>query len=567
MPSAGNVCGYRLSTGSWTGWSVTALLPASRLPGRMRAIVPPALVRAFPAGLRVTIPTGTSPTWVIGVPAPQYPPLAQNLATDVAVIGAGVTGLTAAYHLARSGKSVVVLERGSIAGAETGRTTGFLTAVLDARLVDLIAVHGEERTRAAWEGGAKAIDMVESTIRDASINCDFRRVDAILYGPRSKDRELLKREARSASEFGYPVESIDPARIPFPCTAAIRIPNQACLHPRKYMLGLARSIVSSGGRIYERTPVTKLVGKRRRGGRVAVRTSVADATVDAESIVLANSAPFVDKRRMFSRVLPRRSYVMAGHIPRGVVPEGLFWNTLDPYDYARLDPGSTDDQLLLGGADHEVGRPGAPEVAQAKVKAYWRKVIGSAPADLIQWSGEILNSEDGLPFIGPNPGSPTGEFIATGFGGNGLTLGTLAGWMFHERIAGRPTVWDAIYDPGRRTASTRGTALAPKTHRPSKAATPTIRSLRQLAVGDAAWLRHGGRRIGVYRAKDGSLWGTEARCTHLGCGVEWNPLERSWDCPCHGARFNVAGEVLDGPAFRPLDVVKLVERRAPHPSR
>jgi glycine/D-amino acid oxidase-like deaminating enzyme/nitrite reductase/ring-hydroxylating ferredoxin subunit len=534
---------------------------------RTPTIPPPSLECASTARLRVTIPTGTSPPWVIGVPAPHHAPLVGNIVADVAVIGAGMTGLTAAYHLARSGKSVVVLERGSVAGAETGRTTGFLTAVLDARLVDLIAVHGEERTRAAWQGGTRAIDLVESTIRDASINCDFRHVDAILYGPRLKDRELLKREAYSASEFGYPVESIDPAPLPFPCQAAIRIQGQARLHPRKYMLGLAQAVISRGGRIHERTIVTRLDRKRRKGDRITVRTAVESATVQAESVLLANSAPFVDKRRLYSRVRPCRSYAMAGNIRSGIVPEGLFWNTLDPYDYARLDAGSTDDLLLVGGADHEVGRPGAPEIAEAKVNSYWRTVTGSAPVNPVRWSGEILNSEDGLPFIGPNPGSPTGELIATGFGGNGLTLGTLAGWMFRERILGRPTIWDEIYTPGRRQASTQGTGLAPRTRRPSRAATRAIRSLSKLACGEAGWIRQGGRRIGVYRANNGSLWGTEARCTHLGCLVEWNPVEQSWDCPCHGSRFDASGKVLDGPAVRALKAVELDQKLNLHATR
>jgi glycine/D-amino acid oxidase-like deaminating enzyme/nitrite reductase/ring-hydroxylating ferredoxin subunit len=476
---------------------------------------------------------------------------------DVAVVGGGITGLSGAYELAKSGRTVVVLERDTLGGAETGRTTGFLTAVLDARLADLVSVHGEVVARAAWESSAKGIDLVVANIATASIECDFRRVDAYLYGPRARDRPILEREARLAREFGFPVDLVDPEEIPFPCSSVLRIPGQARLHPRKYLLGLAKGILAGGGQVHEWTNVVKLEICRTGPRRVAVRTPDHHATVFADSVLLASNAPFTDRRRVYSRLRACRSYAMASPIPRGRVPEGLFWNTLDPYDYARLDAGPNDDFFLLGGADHDVGRPGRPQIARRHVRAYWRKVIGPAPTDPLCWSGEILNSEDGLPFIGPNPGSPAGESIGTGFGGNGLTLGAIAGWMFSERVLGRSTEWDALFDPGRKKRATAGTGLFRNPPAPTTATTRTVRTPRDLAVGQGAWYDHRGRRIGLFRASLDDFRGIDARCTHRGCFVEWNPVESSWDCPCHGSRFDANGAALDGPAFRPLKSIPI----------
>ncbi|MCI4364870.1 MAG: FAD-dependent oxidoreductase [Thermoplasmata archaeon] len=503
------------------------------------------------------MPEGSSPPWNTEVPSPDYPALAANLEVDVAVVGAGITGLTGAYLAVRAGKSVAVLERGSIAGGETGRTTGFLTAVLDARLIDLIAVHGQQGARAAWDSSAKGIELIETQAREEGIECEFRRVDAYLYGPRAKDRRLLARESRWAITFGYPVDSIDPGEIPFPSQAVLRVPAQGRIHPSKYMQGLARAIVRRGGEVYENTNISRLNPRRNGQHPGAVLTDGHGRTVTAGTILLSNNAPFVDKRRMYARLRACRSYAMRAPVSRGSFPEGLFWNTLDPYDYARVDAGSRSDSLILGGADHAVGQVGAPEKAQSKVTAYWDRVVGSRPTGPVRWSGEILNSEDGLPFIGTNPGSPTREMIAMGFGGNGLTLGTPAGWMFCERLLGRTTPWDQVYDPARRTVSTAGTGLAHVPRAPAHRETRAVRSPREIAVGEGAWYSQGGRRLGVYRESGQTFRATDAQCTHLGCSVEWNPVERSWDCPCHGSRFDTHGGVLDGPASRPLVSVEL----------
>jgi glycine/D-amino acid oxidase-like deaminating enzyme/nitrite reductase/ring-hydroxylating ferredoxin subunit len=500
---------------------------------------------------------GSSPPWLSGLTRPTYPTLDTKLETDLAVVGGGITGLAGAYFAARAGKRVALLERDRIAEGETGRTTGFLTCILDARLVDLVKIHGAERTRTVWNGGVRAIDLIEEIVRSEGIDCDFRRVSAYLYGPRAKDRDLLRKEAAWMHEFGYAVHRADPTDIPFPSKAVLRIPDQARMHPRKFMRGLARGIVARGGRIFERTGATELRASRKRGGPVTVLSDRPGASVEADRLLLANNAPFVDQGRMYDRLQASRSYALVAPVHRGKIPEGLFWNTLDPYDYARLDAGARTDRLILGGADHGVGEVGRPELAQRRVTRYWRRSLGEDPVRPIRWSGEILNSQDGFPFIGRNPGSPTGEMIGTGFGGNGLTLGTLAGWMFVEGAQGRPTPWDAILDPARPPGRTGGTGLAPRARRRSTRKTATVRSPEEIPVGEGAWCLQRGRRVGVYREGPMTFRSTDARCTHLGCSVEWNGLERSWDCPCHGSRFDVDGRVLDGPACRGLKVVPI----------
>ncbi len=246
----------------------------SRLSAHRRWLSHPPLSRSFrvpfTSPAMVKIPTGSDPPWRSGVPAVRYPALSGHVDVDVAIVGGGITGLTAAYHAAQSGQSVVLVERGRIADAESGRTTGFLTAVLDARLADLVKIHGNDPVLRAWEAGTRAIDQIESIVRDASISCDFKRVDAVLYGPRAKDRTLLPREARVARELGLPVEVADPEVVPFPSQAALRIPRQARFHPRKVPggAGQGRHLPSRAHLRADRCPAAERE-PRRRGFRPA----------------------------------------------------------------------------------------------------------------------------------------------------------------------------------------------------------------------------------------------------------------------------------------------------------
>ena len=496
----------------------------------------------------------TISAWMATADVPSFPPLAADAECDVCIVGAGIAGLTTAYTLARAGKSVIVLDDGPIGGGETGRTTAHLTWALDDYYVEIEKMLGADAARIAAESHRSAVDRVEAIVKEERIACDFERVDGYWFAARPEDGRLLDAEAAAARRAGAGhVERVGTVPgLPFQPAAALRFVNQGQFHPLKYITGLAGAIVRLGGRIHCGSHVSDFEKKPR---RPQVKTSDKHA-VTADAVVFATNSPVNDWVTMHTKQSAYRTYVVAVRIPRGSVPRGLYWDTERPYHYVRLAADTNGESLLIvGGEDHKTGQAHELEARFGALLSWTRRHFPMAGDIAYRWSGQVLEPNDYMAFIGRNPGDEN-VFIATGDSGNGMTHGTIAGMLIPDLILGVENRWAALYDPARVTARATVPFVKENINVAAQYAdwlTPgEVSSPDEIKPGTGAVMRQGTKKFAVYRDDDGTVHIRSAVCTHLYCIVDWNSLEKTWDCPCHGSRFDRFGRVLNGPAVADL---------------
>jgi glycine/D-amino acid oxidase-like deaminating enzyme/nitrite reductase/ring-hydroxylating ferredoxin subunit len=489
--------------------------------------------------------------WASTADVPGRPSLAEDTTADVCIVGAGIAGLTTAYLLTREGRTVVVLDDGPIGGGETGRTTAHLTSALDDRFYHLERLHGERGARLAAESHSAAIDRIESIVSTEKIECGFERLDGYLFAPPGESGgEELERELEAARRAGLEVQRVPRAPLgSFDTGPALRFSGQGQFHPLKYLAGLTAAILHGGGRIFTGVHVEEFEGGRHAHVKTATGRKVA-----AAAIVVATNTPVNDKLVIHTKQAAYRTYVVGLDVPIGSVSRALFWDTLDPYHYVRQETpgGGAPDVLIVGGEDHRTGQAEDAEERWTRLERWTRERFPMAQGVRYRWSGQILEPGDSLAFIGRNPMDKDNVFIATGDSGNGMTHGTIAGILLTDLIQGRENAWADLYEPSRKTlraAIDYASELAKSTRPYGHWVTPgEVTSASEIAPGEGGVLREGLHRIAVYREQGGGLVKVSAVCTHLGCIVEWNAGEKTWDCPCHGSRYAPDGHVLNGPA-------------------
>lgn len=507
-------------------------------------------------------PTGNSRSlsyWIDTTEQTSFPPLAEDDRFDVCVIGGGIAGITAAYLLAKAGQSVVVLDRERVAMAETGHTTAHLQIVMDTRVADLVARFGFDATKLAWDSQLEAARLIESIAEENRISCELEHLDAYLYSPREKDGPMLDEELRLARKMGYGCDRAEADAMPFPAKHALRYHDQRKFHPRKYLLGVVEAAKRMGARFHEGTEVAEVEG----GTPARVKTT-SGHTITADWVLSCTNAPFNGLETIHTKLMPYRTYVVGALVPRGVFGEALYWDTLDPYHYTRIERKGDKDLVILGGEDHRVGEVQDTNKGWGLLWEHLREATDELTPQY-QWSGEILETEDDFPYIGRIPGRGENELMVTGDSGTGMTNGTLGALMLSERVLGRGTPWDEIFDAQRITLDAHtawqwtkhnlraGGILAKRALQRSE-----IKDVAELLPGEGALLKRGLMRpVAVARLEDGSLCGVSGACTHMGCAVKWNAGESSWDCGCHGSRFAPTGEILHGPATKPLATIDL----------
>lgn len=468
---------------------------------------------------------------------------------DVVVIGAGITGLSTAYHLLREGRSVMVLDKGEVASGETGRSTAHVSSALDDHYSVLERMHGEHGARLAAESHTAAIASIESIAAREKIDCAFQRVDGYLFAAHTREHDLLERELAAAKRAGLEVELMNSAPLPFATGVALRFANQAQFQPVAYVQGLARAVRALGGLI--RTGVRVLRVEEGSPAKVHVD---AGGAVSARFVVVATNTPVVDVFAMHTKQAAYRSYAIGIPVVKGSIERALYWDTQDPYHYIRL--AGDDDMLIVGGEDHKVGQSSAPEQAWQRLEQWARDRFPTAGETSYRWSGQVWEPVDGLAFIGRNPGRADNVFISTGDSGNGITHGAIAGILLTDLIAGRDNPWAQLYDPSRKI--TRMLAAREFVKENLNVALHygdyvTGADPEPTQPGEGAVVRRGVRRVAVYVDEVGQKHECSGVCTHLGGPLSWNRAEKSFDCPCHGARFDPYGRVLTGPALRDLE--------------
>lgn len=510
--------------------------------------------------------SGSTTSFWMEQPVSDHAPLAGDCTTDVCVVGAGIAGLSTAYHLLLQGREVLVLDDGPVGGGETGRTTAHLSNAFDDRYHHVESRHGEDVSRLVAQSHTAAISRIEAIVRDEGIACDFRRVDGYLFAPPEADPGELDRELAAAHRAGLAeVSRVDaPPGTPQPLGPALRFPRQGQFHPLAYLEGLARAIVARGGRIHCGTHVAEVEDGQ------PTRVKTADGhTVSAGATVVATNTPINNRFILHTKQAPYRTFVVGLRVARDAVPWLQWWDTLDPYHYVRI-AGRLDDQhdlLVVGGEDHKTGQAGDAPQRFERLAAWARQRFPVLGEPLYRWSGQVMEPVDGLAFIGRNPGDDH-VFVCTGDSGNGMTHGTIAGMLLTDLVLGRENPWSRAYHPSRKSVKSAGEFARENANVVVQykdwVTSGDAKKVEDIPPGEGAVVRHRLHKLAVYRDPDGHACAFDATCPHLGCIVEWNGTEKSWDCPCHGSRFDTQGRVINGPAVSGLAAATLPSEFAAH---
>ncbi|MDF9816410.1 FAD-dependent oxidoreductase [Streptomyces sp. SPB162] len=496
--------------------------------------------------------------WMATSGATSYPALEGDLDVDVAVVGGGIAGLSAAWELVRAGRTVALLEADRIAAGVTGYTTAKVSALHTLAYDRLSKSRGRDAARQYAASQQAAVEGVAEIAAELGVRCDLERVSAYTYATDPKSVEALRAEARAASDAGLPAVFVQDTELPFDVSGAVRVDHQAQFHPRAYLLALAEDLRARGGTILERTRVTGLSE-----GSPCEVTTESGHTVTARDVVVATHYPIFDRALLFTRLSARRELVVAAPISAELAPTGMYITEEDGKRSVRSAPLDEGRRLLIVTGESFTPGTGDAREGFARLDA-WMHERFAVEETAYRWAAQDNDSTDHVPFVGPLHVGSKHTYVATGFGGWGMSSGVMSGRLLADLITGGESPWAGLYDP-RRLASTLKEAPAlvrqqvdVAKHFVGDRLRPThVGSVEEIPPADGAIVRVKGRRCAVYRDPEGTVRAVSARCTHLGCLVAFNAAETTWECPCHGSRFGVDGTVLQGPAVHPLEAVDL----------
>ena len=495
-----------------------------------------------------------------------YNTLNNDSQTDVLIIGGGIAGLTTAYCLSKSGKKIILLEDGYLGSGETGRTTAQISYALDDRYYDLEKFFGHEKTRLAAQSHRQALEWINQTVAEENIPCNFKRVDGYLFLDPTDNPENLGKEFVATQNAGLPTEQL--TGIPgLPANEAecIRYPQQGQFHILKYLKGLADAVVAMGGEIYTQSRAEDITKEGAKANGF---------TIKANHIVVATNTPVNDILTMHTKQFAYRTYVIGAKIPKGQLPYAMWWDTgnqeskwvAKPYHYVRLEP--LDDQydlLISGGEDHKTGQADEEDVTEEQryqnLTGWTKQYFPYFDEVAYTWSGQVMEPVDCLAFIGKNPGDEN-IYIITGDSGNGMTHATIGGVLVNDLILGNKNPYEELYSPSRITFRTADDFLSETGNMAYKmvkdwVSGSDLSDAEDLKAGEGGIIASGLKKIAAYRDDAGVLHTCTAVCPHLGGILQWNPDEKSFDCPLHGSRFTTEGVVVNGPAITDLKKVEL----------
>lgn len=494
------------------------------------------------------------PLWLADTPRPDRRGASLPERVDVVVVGAGIAGLTTAALLARSGRGVAVLEAATVGAGTTGHTTAKVSTQHGLIYAQLTRDHGAEAAARYARAQVDALDWIRREVAEHAVDCALETRDSFVYTTRPERRAELEAEVQAAQAAGLPADLFETVDLPLDVVGAVRFREQAQFHPVRWLLHLAGQSEAAGATVVEGVRVQ---GVRRRSAGHLVETTA--GPVLAEHVVVATQFPILDRGGFFARLVPTRDLVVHGPVRPSSVPGGMYLSADDGHSI-RTAPGPEGaDELVVGGEHYRTGARTDVEERYRRL-ADWARGHFGMESVRHRWSAHDLSTPDRLPYVGRYAPGTTGLWVATGFGQWGMTNGTAAGLLLDGLISGTADPGHAaLLDPARVSArAVPGVAKANAevaAHLGSDLARATLTSasLADLALGEARVGRDGRHLVAAYRDAAGTLHAVAARCTHLGCVVQFNNAEKSWDCPCHASRFGLDGEVLCGPATSPLE--------------
>jgi glycine/D-amino acid oxidase-like deaminating enzyme/nitrite reductase/ring-hydroxylating ferredoxin subunit len=486
-----------------------------------------------------------------GPDLPEFDPLDGKVEAEVAVLGGGIVGITTALLLAERGVDVVLVEAAKLVDGVTGHTTAKVSSQHGMIYDELRSKHGAEQARAYGEANQAALEWMARRIEDGGIDCDFRRRASYAYVPEGSSPSEAEQEAEAASQAGLPATLVDEVPLPYPVAAAVRFDDQAEFHVRKYLAGVVEQLVDAGGRVFEHSRAVEVASDE----RCLVKTP--GGRVHAGHVVVATHYPFLDRSLAFARVHPERSYAILCRI-EGEPPEGMFISSGSPTRSIRAVPIDGEEMLLVGGEGHKTGTGGDTRERYETLERFAREHWQVESVEY-RWSAQDNTTVDMLPYVGPITPREHSVLMATGFAKWGMTGGTAAARILADRCTGRESRFAPLFDPSRLNLRASAGRLVEENAQAGfrmvrdRVVNRGGRPIEDLAPGEGDIVSLDGQKVAGYRDEDGTLIAVSTRCTHLGCQVNWNSAERSWDCPCHGSRFAPDGGVLQGPAVHRLE--------------
>jgi glycine/D-amino acid oxidase-like deaminating enzyme/nitrite reductase/ring-hydroxylating ferredoxin subunit len=492
------------------------------------------------------------PYWIatLAGEVPNFPPLDGNLAVDVAIIGGGIVGLTAAELLARAGKRIALIEARKVGQQVTGRSTAKVTSQHGLIYQRLAKDFGEEAARLYGAANQAGLEQIARFARDGEIDCEFERTAAYVYASSDAQLAEIEREVEVAKKLGLPASLVRDVPLPFATAGAIRFDDQAQFNPFKYSLGLAKAIAGAGGLVLE--------GIRARSVELGKPCRVATdrGTIMARDVIDASHMPLGKEGMFFAKAYPYAHAVIAARIDPARAPQGMFISAGSPTRSVRPARRNGETYLIATGGAYKSGETDHAIEAFDDLRRFVQDEFGVQSIDYY-WTNQDYESMDGMPFIGRASSGAEHLFVAIGFNAWGLTTGTAAGMILADLIMDRTNPWAAIFDatrvkPVKAAPSFVRENVGTGVHLVGGYLASRPRTIDHLAPGEAAVLNMRGERVAVFKDEHGEIHAVSAVCTHLYCTLGWNPADRTWDCSCHGSRFAVDGSVLHGPATASL---------------
>ncbi|MGV3762234.1 FAD-dependent oxidoreductase [Parapedobacter sp.] len=478
-----------------------------------------------------------------------------NQIWDVAIVGGGITGLSTALRLQEAGKRCIVIEAHQIGFGTTGGTTAHINTMLDTPYHTIESDFGIESSRLVADAACAGRDLIARNVSAYQIACDFEYKEGVLFAQTDEEAAALKKIYEGSLRAGVDVAPVNEIPVPFSFRMAISYRMQAQIHPLKYLLAIAQAFKAAGGTVVQHTQVS---GCQRHQDAHHLETPL--GSIRANNIVYATHIP-PGVNVLHFRCAPYRSYVLGAQLADEAYPGSLAYDMQEPYHYFRTHLLDGKPYLILGGADHKTGH-GDPEISFRELEAYLHKYFDVTSVDY-RWSAQFFEPADGLPYIGKLPGGDEGTYVATGFGGNGILFGSFSAVLLSDLILGIESPCEKLFSPLRVKPVAAFTNFvkenADVVYRfvADRLAIEKLEAMVELAPDTGAVVNYEDQRVALYKSPEGTLNALNPVCTHAGCLVAWNNAEKSWDCPCHGGRYDISGKVLTGPPRKDLEVIPL----------
>jgi glycine/D-amino acid oxidase-like deaminating enzyme/nitrite reductase/ring-hydroxylating ferredoxin subunit len=474
--------------------------------------------------------------WTATAPQTSYPPLARAARTEVAVIGGGIVGLTAALQLLNAGRKVAVLEARKIGQQVTGRSSAKITSQHGLIYGYLCDKCGEEKARLYADANRRGVDQIRRWIAELSLNCEFEPKDAYAYTCHASKLGQLQREAELARAFGFDADVVERAPLPFQTAGALRFRGDAQFNPARYLIGLAGAVSTQGGQIHEHTRVRKVEHNG------SWRISAGESTIEADHVVMTTNLPVLGPGKYDIRTRPRCHIAMGLRATPEQCLDGMFISIDEPTHSLRTGRDHQGQLLILLGPAFVTGQDGDVARRFRELESWTRDNVPAGEV-VWRWTNEDYDSPDRIPYVGQPDSDTNGFYIATGFNGWGISNGTAAGLLIADQVCGQPNAWATLYDPSR---------TAPRNFNQGGEGQSFVNDIDDIPPGMGGVLKQGDDAVAIWKDPDGRVVKFSAACTHAGCTVTWNNADGTWDCPCHGSIFSADGNVIHGPALAPL---------------